>query len=120
MPDMSWVQYGCFGLLAALVIWALVKGIPSVLETVKEILLALTETFKAAVAEMLKSNKEEAAACRAERAEAEKTRAVREELDRKSRHELTNAVQKLMALYEIQQNKLEEHDQRLGNNQSSG
>ena len=51
----------------ALVIWALVKGIPTVLETVKEILLALTETFKAAVAEMLKSNKEEAAACRADR-----------------------------------------------------
>lgn len=60
MPDNAWIQYGCFGLLACLMVWVLWKGLPGLLTAHKEAIQILTDTFKA-----------ETTQCRADRKESE-------------------------------------------------
>lgn len=56
LPIDSWVQYGCFGLLACIVAWTLFKGIPNMLASFKDALQETTDSFR-----------EEQRACREER-----------------------------------------------------
>jgi len=83
-PLDAWVQYGCFGLLALIVSWALMKGVPAALASFKESLKSITDTFA-----------EEARECRAERV-ARDTWITREfELNRTAMMQMIKAVETL-------------------------
>lgn len=111
MPDNQWIQYGSFGLIAALVIWSLWKGIPGVLQTHKDTVTQLATafetrsasieaTFKSVTGAMLASAQQEAKACREEREKREAQVAAEREADRLARHNQANATQKLMLRFE--------------------
>lgn len=103
VPVDAWVQYGCFGLLAALVVWSLWKGIPGALQTHKEAVEKQCLTIekvvmdhKSTVDSLVLSYEKEADQCRQERLEVARQAAVEREADRKTRQELSTAIQKIM------------------------
>lgn len=84
LPIDSWVQYGCFGLLAAIVAWALLKGVPATLDSFKEALKIVTDSFR-----------DEQAHCREERVTRDAWIAREFELNRASRDKFNDAVEAL-------------------------
>lgn len=103
MPENVFIQYGCFGLLAALVVWAVWKGIPSMLDRHEKVVTAIAAEHKAAAAKMTEDHKEviqtltkefadESRQCREERIEMSKTVSADRELDRNARHELAEKL----------------------------
>ena len=81
----SFVQYGCFGLLSALVVWSLWKGIPGILDIHRQAIERLTDSFE---------SRDEL--CRQERIELAAKAAEERERDRESRHELANKFQHML------------------------
>ena len=73
----SFLQYGSFGLLAALVVWTLWKGIPNLLSTHKETIQSLVNEFKS-----------ESKECRDERIALAASNALEREKDREMRRQL--------------------------------
>lgn len=103
MPENVFIQYGCFGLLAALVVWAVWRGIPAMLDRHEKVVTAIAAEHKTTTANMAKDHKEavkalttefaeESRQCREERIELSKTVSADRELDRNARHELAEKL----------------------------
>jgi hypothetical protein len=120
----AYIQYGCFGLLAGLVIWSLLKGIPGALAIHKETMESIANAHQAAVDKIADAHQiavdkmaiehkatvgaiavafeKEASLCREERLatarvaaeEREKDRSEREK-DREQREKSTAMIQEL-------------------------
>lgn len=93
MPDDKWIQYGSFGILAFIMLYGMVYGLPNLLRTHKETVEELVTAHKEAVDKVVASAEVEAKACRADRLAAEKAAAEEREKDREARHELANQFQ---------------------------
>lgn len=107
MPPDAFIQYGCFGLLAALVVWSIWHGIPAALATHRETMMAIVAEHKAesqevanshaaAVAKIVAAFQSEQTQCREERLATAASAATERELDRKIRHELMNRLQTML------------------------
>lgn len=95
MPDASWVQYGCFGLLAGLVIWSMIHGIPHALRIHQETMTGIAADHKNIVTDLVRTFEKEADQCREERLAVAELAADEREKDRQSRHELSEAVREM-------------------------
>lgn len=102
VPVDFWVQYGCFGLLAALVVWSLWKGIPGALATHREAvekqcitIEKVVEQHKSTVKDIVISFEKEADQCRTERLEVAKQAAAERDADRKVRQDLTVTIERI-------------------------
>src|ERR1044072_8737111 len=83
----SWVQYGCFGLLACIVAWALLKGVPNMLDSFRAALKDVTDVFR-----------EEQKNCREERLIRDEWIAREFAENRATREKFTDALESLKRL----------------------
>lgn len=96
MPTESWVQYGCFTLLAGLVVWALYIGIPAALKMHKDTIDGMMSSHKEAIGLLVVQYEKEAEQCREERIEESKSREVEREKERQLRHDMMNKFQVML------------------------
>ena len=94
------VQYGCFGLLAALVFWSIWKGIPTVLLMHKEVVTGIATAHKEAMDDLVRSFEKEASQCREERLQVARDSASERDKDRALRHDLNNTLTRVVAQLE--------------------
>lgn len=94
------VQYGCFGLLAALVFWSIWKGIPTVLAMHREVVVGIATSHKEAMTDLVKTFEKESEQCRDERIQVARDSAAEREKDRSLRHELNNTLTRVVAQLE--------------------
>lgn len=97
VPVDSYVQYGCFGLLAALVVWSLWKGIPAALATHREALISVAKDHKAAMEEVIRSSEAMEDKCREERLAVHKAASEEREKYRQRETELMREFQKALS-----------------------
>jgi hypothetical protein len=106
MPDNLWIQYGSFGLLALLVVWALLKGIPALMDKHekvvtfiaaehKEAMRSVTATHKEAMSAAMAEFADESRLCREERIEMAKVISADRAADREARHELAEKLNQI-------------------------
>jgi hypothetical protein len=106
VPENAYIQYGCFGLLAVLVVWCLLKGIPSLLDKHEKVVTYIATEHKAAAAKMTEDHKaaiqlltaefaEESRLCREERIELSRTTSADRSADREARHELAEKLNQI-------------------------
>lgn len=96
MPENLIVQYGSFGLLAALVFWTVKWGVPKVLDAHEKTVGAIAECNEKAVGCLVKSFNDETAHCREERIELAKEHRAEREKDQILRAEQSNQIQRVV------------------------
>lgn len=92
----SAIQYGCFGLLAALVVWSIWKGIPGALTIHRETMFKIAEEHSNAIAKLVESYEKEAEECREERLQNSRDFSVEREKDRQLRAETNTILQRIV------------------------
>jgi hypothetical protein len=94
MPSVdSWIQYGCFGLVAFIIFMAVWHGIPKMLSIHKETISELTTSHKAVISELVKTFNDETEMCRRERRESQQFFTDELEKNRKSKSEMAERFQ---------------------------
>lgn len=89
---MEWVQYGCFGLVAGLLIW-LMFYIPHILRAHKETVVGIATECKDSIKAIVAAFEKREDACREERLAMAELASADREKDRVSRHEANERYQ---------------------------
>lgn len=95
MPENVYIQYGCFGLLAVLVVWTLWKGIPGLLDKHERVINGIATEHRSAVQTITAEFAEESRLCREERLELAKVVVADREADRTARHEMAEKLNQI-------------------------
>jgi hypothetical protein len=102
------VQYGSFGLVAALLIWSVKWGIPSMISAHREAMADLADSHRQVCEKLVVSFDADVKDCREERRSIQKGAAEEREKDRAAREEMTQAVIRLTT----QLSRAEDHSDR--------
>lgn len=101
MPNADWVQYGCFGLLSALVVWTVWRGIPTALEIHRRMMVDVATAHQLTVGRLIETFEQHTAECRSDRIERDKAFHAQVEADRKLRHDERNQMQRWMESIDV-------------------
>lgn len=93
MPENLVVQYGSFGLLAALVFWTVRWGVPKVLDTHEKTVTNIAANHEKAVNKLVDSFQAETSQCREERIELAKSHQVERTKDQQIREDSIHLIQ---------------------------